>query len=330
MRGSTDVRVLILHDVSHGDARFGVRRRLEHLTHYEERQGHSVEIRSIVPEGQEVAGRGARLSAALTAARHFRDAGYDKIVVEALCAPHMVFLAKALVRQRGPAVQLDVCDSPALLRAERSRSLTDGGGLRRTVSLVLSALAYARMPQDMTVSYISCRDAEADGSRGAGTLVIGPKPLPELAAIGPFVGRPTSILTPVDQTTDEGRAALAALARVASEGGLDLPIQITGQPSPDIWTDDAVVEWLGYVPSLTELYDRPCVVVSTNPSDHGVQNKLWEAYQARRPIVAFEQSLHWAPQAPWIHRVTSAEEFGPVLRAALAQRYDTSALERAA
>jgi hypothetical protein len=79
------------------------------------------------------------------------------------------------------------------------------------------------------------------------------------------------------------------------------------------------------VSGLQELYSRPCVVVSTQPADHGIQNKLWEAFQARRPIVAFDSALQWAPELPWIHRVRADEEFGPVLRTALERNYDTGA-----
>nr|WP_239523292.1 glycosyltransferase [Geodermatophilus normandii] len=100
-------------------------------------------------------------------------------------------------------------------------------------------------------------------------------------------------------------------------------VEASGHPPPDGRPGSGAVRWLGHVPTLAELYARPCVVVSTNPAGHGVQNKLWEAFQARRPIVAFDAALHWAPVLPWIHRVHSPGEFGSVLRTALETDHDT-------
>jgi len=320
------VRVLVLHDLSQDEARYGVRRRLQHLRCHEESAGNTVEIRSIIPPGRRRPGRPERLLRTCAAAGRFRADDFDKVVVVALSAPHMVFLARALVRRRSVSVQLDVCDSRRLLAAQRRTTTGRPARMRAATSELVARVAFARLPPAVTRSYISRHDVDSDaGLSGSATLVVGPADFPDLAELGPFVGRPRSILCPVDTTTVEGRASITLLGEVMGEAAITVPVEVSGEPPADDPQAAPGLRWLGYVPTLHELYARPCVVVSTNPASHGVQNKLWEAFQARRPVVAFDYALHWAPRVPWIHRVPSREEFGRILRAALETDHDTGA-----
>jgi hypothetical protein len=316
------VRVLVLHDVSQAETRFGVRRRLEHLAFHEEAAGNSVEVRSVVPASRPRPGRPERLLRVLAESRKWAVADVDKVIVVALAAPHMVVLARALAKRLDVPVQVDVCDSSRLLAAERRRTWGRSRRLRAVTSEALARAAFARLPPGLTRSYISRRDADADADLSASeALVVGPAPLPDLADVGPFVGRPRSVLFPVDGTSVEGRMAVTVLLEVVADSGIDVPIEISG--TAPAGEPPGAVRWLGHVPTLHELYARPCVVVSTNAAAHGVQNKLWEAFQAWRPIVAFEAALHWAPEVPWIHRIRRREDFGPGLRRALEMEYDT-------
>jgi len=312
---------VVLHDLSATDARFGVRRRIEHLVRAEREAGREVVFRSIVSGTSAPAGRVQRMVRALRTGRGGRlDA--SKVVVVALSAPHMVLMAR-LLAGRGVAVQLDVCDSVRLLDLKRAATRTPGGRLRQVGSAVVARVAFSGLPASIPRSYISRADAEADRDLSASeVLVIGPAPIPELVALPALVGRPQSVLAPLDATTDEGVAALRALVHHVRGNGPAARVEVTGSPPAEFADEDGIV-WLGHVPTLAELYDRPCVVLSTNPSAHGVQNKLWEAYLARRPVVAFGSALHWAPELPWIHRVDTWDQLWSVLTAALDEHHDT-------
>lgn len=271
-----------------------------------------------------VPGRAERLVRTLALAPRLPLDGYDKVVIMALRAPHMVILARTLNRRGAVPVHLDLCDSRRLLAADRSRPSGRLGRLRTAAAELLATAAFTALPESLERSYISRKDADADRDLSSSPVhVIGPRPDPALARIEPLVGRPMSVLCPVDITTDEGRHALSAL--MSAVAGLEdgVPVEVTGDPPVDALPGADDVVWLGRVPSLVELYDRRCVVVSTNPGGHGVQNKLWEAFQARRPIVAFDQALHWAPERNWIRRVPQGGDFGAALLDALGRRYDT-------
>ncbi|MGY1769923.1 glycosyltransferase [Blastococcus sp. SYSU D00813] len=314
------MRSAVLHDVSPHEARLGMRRRIGHLVEHEEGAGHTVDVLTVLRAEDARAARAVRVRDALSAPWRLPLSRYDRLVVEALSAPHMVVLA-GLLRRSGFSgeVLVDVCDSHWMLTAQRPRDRLGAARLRQTVSYGFDRLAFRMLPRDVQRSYISEADAAADrrADGSFGYVVIPPSPIPELAALPVPQGPPTSILVPADTTTDQGREAIAELAGILSRASLSARVEITGDRPADTPAGIAEWHWLGRVPSIADVYDRPAVVVSTNPASHGVQLKLWEAVQARRPVIAYASALQWAPEVDWVHRVRDRDDFADRLRSVL-------------
>ena len=206
---------------------------------------------------------------------------HEVVVVLALAAPHMILLARRLVRSERTVI--DLCDSVVL---------TERGSVRRRdfrswLKSRVSRLALTRL-STIRIAYISDRDAEADRSLNRSRRVtILPQSVPlGLSELEDYVGPPRRIVVPADFSAPHNRVAFRWFLEGVRSGELVLkvPVELYGPHAPDEELPPGI-SFRGWAPALPDVYRGETAVFAPNVEAAGIQNKLWEAVHAGRPVL---------------------------------------------
>lgn len=232
--------------------------------------------------------RRRRIQGALWPARAVRDAvsSHDVVIILALNAPHMLALSPRIGRP-GKRVIVDLCDS-IRLTGKSSAVQRDN---RSWAKAVTCRLLLPLLPSATSVSYISQRDLDADTplNMRQSALVIPQSPPAELEGVDEFVGPPQRIVVPADFNAPHNQVAFQWLIDGVREGKITtvLPIHLYGPSAPDLELPSGI-EYRGWARDLADVYRGRTAVFAPNIEAAGMQNKLWEAMHAGRPIIIGE------------------------------------------
>lgn len=264
-----------------------------------------------------------RFVATLWSVRRLRKQaeGFDLVVLHAMNAPHMVWLAQRL--KRHGAVVLDPCDSLALWAEAyswRARPFLK-------FKIWLAQLLIRTSPEPITCSYVTLRDANADKRAGvaASPIVILSTYPDDLGDLEPYVGPPVRIVMPADLTAPQNLEALSWFWDAVRSGELKLgiPVEIYGPVAPDHKLSEGIV-YLGWAPRLRDIYDGQTAVFAPTVSGAGIQGKYLEAVTAGRPVVVgrhaaesipgYSGALPFASQSELVSQLNALERFAIPLK----------------
>ena len=270
---------------------------------------------------EEPPGAASKLARVRAAARLVRSGaldGYDVIVVAGFGSAHMLWASWFLSRRH--RVVLDVCDSVWLSLTSSTRHRAWGSAAGYVVALWTLGLASRRT----RLVYISEKDVAADRwlTGAARSTVVSPSIVPDLLELRAYKGPPQRIVVPADLRSYHNSVGFQWLGDLLS-GGLDVgvPIEVYG-PAADGLTLPPGVRHMGWAPRLSDVYDGETAVFAPNLAPQGVQNKVWEAMCAGRPVLVGDRAAGAFAARPNVLTYSSRDDLAAALRA-LARIRDT-------
>jgi hypothetical protein len=217
---------------------------------------------------------------------------FDLVVVHAMNAPHMVWLAQRL-GQHG-AVILDVCDSLAIWAQAVPWRVQPFFRFK----IWLAGLLLRSGSNRMTCSYITFRDAKADTlARPSQSSIVIPSTNPNgLGHLEKYVGPPVRLVIAADLGGLQNVEALSWFEDAVKSGGLQLriPVEIYGPVEPDHQLPEGIV-YMGWAPQLHDIYEGQTAVFAPTVRGAGIQGKYLEAVAAGRPVVVGRQPAEAIP-----------------------------------
>lgn len=228
--------------------------------------------------------RANRLRRSVVSSRQLRELGRAShaAIFMALNAPHVLLAAGTFGRHRN--VLVDCCDS-LLLTASFARREGDRLALAKSAS---SRVLLRTVAKKCSVSYITERDLDADASINSNreALVIPQAPPAGLSELPAFSGPPNRVVIPADLSAPHNALAFAWLIEGLRSGEIvpEIPIEVYG-PSPPAANLPNSVRYVGWADDLADVYRGQTAVFAPNLAGAGLQNKLWEALHAGRPLL---------------------------------------------
>lgn len=236
----------------------------------------------------------------------FLKRNFDVVVVNGLGGPHMTALAWIL--SRSCPVILDVCDGVLLTIESQSRR---GQSFRSSASRIKATLLRCSS-RKIAVTYISDRDSGADATlnRKRTSSVVGPMAPVGLDKLVEFEGPASRVVVAADLNSYHNRTAFEWLLDLMSNelSGLRIAVDLYGPlPPSDLYLGSSVT-YCGWAPMLSSVYEGQTAVFAPNISGMGVQNKVWEAVWAGRPVLVGEEAAGSLIESPWVHTFQSKED----------------------
>lgn len=263
----------------------GFERRVVSIREWLERDGFEVDLLPLCEAS--TVGPSRRAIRSFTQRRMVADhmEHYDLSVISALNAPHMILMASRLALNQ--ALIVDICDSTTSTRRAARGTLA-----RAKSSLCAIQLKYSGRIR--TVSYVTDRDLGHDSALNVSrtALVVGQEVPRELLSINEFAGPPERVVIPADLSSEHNRLAFCWLVRLIKSGDLSprVPIEIYGPVAPDDANLPGCMTYRGWAPALSDVYAGRTAVFAPNVEGVGLQNKVWEAYCAGRPVLVGAQA----------------------------------------
>lgn len=301
--------VLLLSEFPRDQSSTGVSRRIYHLEQWFSARGLRIKYEAI-NSPTDNRGRRSRWRSARRYAMAARPAEPNTLtVVVGLGGPQMLEMALTLSQSR--RVLFDACDS-WILQA-RYRVLHDALG---TLSPILGAIGQFRA-RGLRVSYISDRDARADTviSGGADVIVIPPISPPELSRLQPVKWPLQRIVLLADFNSYHNMRGMKIIGEALQlvPASVARLVEAYGPTPPPA---EFMIAYKGWAPNLQTIYEGDTGVLVTNVHGSGIPNKILEAMNSGRPMVAHATMARRFPQAH-ILPYRSARELAAVLCDAL-------------
>jgi hypothetical protein len=211
-------------------------------------------------------------------------------------------------------VVLDVCDSAVLSTEAQSRR----GQTLRSWATRIKALLLRASTRRMGLTYISDRDRVADQKLNAGrpVHVVAPQKPTGIDELDAYEGPADRVVIAADLNSYHNRTAFDWLLSLTGEGkpSFSVPIDLYGPPLPNDLKLTPSITYKGWSPSLASVYEGQTVVFAPNISGMGIQNKVWEAIWAGRPVLVGADAAGALSTSEWVRTFAEKDDLEPALR----------------